>query len=68
MEAVVNCVCIVYGSTHSCGYVINGSFARAVMYYKNYIVYQKFNMPIPRFHGSYLSMHAKFSFSTLSSH
>ena len=28
-DAGVNCVCNVCGSTHSCGCVVNGSFARA---------------------------------------
>ena len=29
MYASVNCVCNVCGSAHSCGCVVNGSFARA---------------------------------------
>ena len=29
VHAGVNCVCNVCGSTHLCGYMVNGSFARA---------------------------------------
>ena len=29
MHAGINCACNVCGSAHSCGYVVNGSFARA---------------------------------------
>ena len=31
MHAVVNCVCSVCGSAHSCRCVVNGSFARAAI-------------------------------------
>ena len=31
--ASVNCVCNVCGSAHSCGCVVNGSFAKAAFYY-----------------------------------
>ena len=33
MHAGVNCVCNVCGSAHSCGCVVNGTFARAAFYY-----------------------------------
>ena len=31
MHADVNCVCNVCGSVHSCGCVVNGTFARAAL-------------------------------------
>ena len=33
VHAGVNCVCNVRGSVHSCGCVVNGTFARAAFYY-----------------------------------
>ena len=36
MHAVVNCLCNVRGSAHSCGCVVNGSFARAAFEYYYY--------------------------------
>ena len=33
VHAGVNCVCKVCGSAHSCGCVVNGTFARAAFYY-----------------------------------
>ena len=32
VHAGVDCVCNVCGSTHSCGCVVNGSFAKAAFY------------------------------------
>ena len=39
VHAGVNCVCIVCGSAHLCGCVVNGTFARAAFWYYYYCLF-----------------------------